>query len=87
MAVYVDKARMPYRRMKMCHMIADNLDELHDMATKIGVDHKWFQGNASFPHFDICQSKRELALEHGAIEVTNRELVQAMRRIREGTQK
>ena len=60
--------------MIMCHMLADTQQELFDMATTIGVNHKWFQPN-SWPHFDICKSKRELAVKAGAIEVTDREAV------------
>lgn len=32
MSVYIDKANLPFRKMIMCHMIADNLEELHQMA-------------------------------------------------------
>ena len=82
MAVYVDDAQNPFGRMKMSHMLADSPDELHAMAEKIGVARKWFQGNASFPHYDIAQSKRALALGYGAVEVTRQELAQLMRRLR-----
>ena len=54
MAVYVDQARHPYRRMMMSHMVADSEPELHNMARRIGVAYRWFQGD----HYDICQSKR-----------------------------
>ena len=67
MKVYVDEAKNPYGRMKMCHMTADNLDELHIMASRIGVRRKWFQDHRR-PHYDICQSKRRLAIQYGAIE-------------------
>lgn len=83
MAVYVDKARNPYGRMLMCHMIADTLEELHGMADAIGVNRKWFQADASFPHYDICQSKRRLALAAGAIEIDRRTLAEKMRSIRD----
>jgi hypothetical protein len=84
MSVYVDRYRAPYGRMRMSHMIADTPDELHQMADAIGVARKWFQGQASFPHYDVCESKRQEAIRLGAVEVENRaDFVAAMRRIRE----
>jgi hypothetical protein len=72
--VYVDdmyKLSMgKYRRMKMSHMIADTEEELHAMARRIGVARRWYQGD----HYDICMSKRQLAVEYGAKEITLREL-------------
>ena len=56
----------------MCHMIADTPDELHAMADKIGVARKWFQRMSSFPHYDIAQSKRALAVDNGAVELHTR---------------
>ena len=71
MAVYVDDMRAEYRRMVMCHMIADTDDELHAMADRIGVARKWFQkpGTAR-RHYDIALSKRALAVQFGATEIT-----------------
>jgi len=72
--VYVDTARHPFRGYVMCHMIADNLDELHAMADKIGMERRWFQSppKASHPHYDIPEGKRARALALGAQEVTQR---------------
>ena len=78
MSVYVDAMRAPYRGMVMCHMLADSLDELHAMADAIGVQRRWFQ-NKRTPHYDICLSKRALALKFGAVELkTNREVVRVI---------
>jgi len=66
----------------MCHMVADTIDELHDMAEKIGINRKWFQSKASSPHYDICKSKRVNAVNFGAIEVDRRGLVSVIRRLR-----
>lgn len=70
MAVYVDDMAARFGRMIMCHMIADTDEELHEMACRIGIARKWFQGD----HYDICRSKRRRALSFGAIEVSRREL-------------
>lgn len=79
MAVYIDdmyKFKLgQYRGMKMSHMIADSNKELHDMAKKIGINSKWFQGN----HYDVCFQKRKLAIELGAIEVNMKELVRILK--------
>jgi signal recognition particle subunit SEC65 len=74
MAVYVDDARNSYGRMLMSHMIADSLEELHEMAGNVGLRRKWFQ-NVRLPHYDLCQSKKRLAVNYGAIEVSAKELI------------
>lgn len=79
--VYVGTWKWPYGRMIMFHMATDgDLEELHQMADKIGIKRKWFQNDYQgteyhSPHYDICQSKKKLALEFGAVEINDRELV------------
>jgi hypothetical protein len=70
MAVYVDTARHRYGRMVMCHMWADSLQELLEMADRIGVRRQWLQQppRASWVHFDICLKKKALAIGYGAIQ-------------------
>ena len=59
----------------MCHMMADSTEELFQMVDKIGVQRKWIQKVGTlWEHFDICLSKKELAIKAGAIEVTARDL-------------
>jgi hypothetical protein len=65
-----EPSHRPGRRYVMSHMIADTEDELHAMADKIGVARKWHQGD----HYDITQSKKALAVQHGAVAITLREL-------------
>lgn len=84
MSVYVDNMHeVPlgqFGRMKMSHMIADTTEELLAMADKIGVARRWLQKPGEpGEHFDIAKSKRALAIEHGAIEITMREFVQKVR--------
>lgn len=81
MAVYVDSGKIPYGRMLMSHMLADTPEELHAMADRIGVRRKWFQPLSS-PHYDVCQEKRQLAIEAGAVIVGRKETVAVIRRIR-----
>lgn len=84
MSVYVDEPVHPFGRMLMCHMMADTHDELVAMADHIGVARKWLQHPGEWcEHFDVCKSKRALAVEAGAHEVTSRTLVRAARALAE----
>ena len=74
MAVYVDNYQAAWKGMKMSHMMADTLDELHEMADKIGLKREWFQEHSQ-PHYDVSESKRQEAIVNGAIEMSARELV------------
>ena len=78
--VYVDEAVWPFGRMMMCHMIADTRAELDAMADKIGVSRRWIQHpDTNREHYDICKSKRALAIRYGAKVVTATELVSIVR--------
>lgn len=84
MAVYVDDMQAGYGRMKMCHMVADTDEELHAMAANIGVARHWHQKHGTpQSHYDICLSKRVLAVHYGAQEITQRETGMIVRRKRE----
>lgn len=74
MAVYVDDMKAGYGRMKMCHMLADSDEELHAMAARIGVARRWHQKSGTpQSHYDICLSKRALAVQFGAQKITQRQ--------------
>lgn len=81
MAVYVDQGKIPYRGMLMSHMLSDSLDELHAMANRICLRREWFQADGT-PHYDLCQAKRRLAIQLGAIEITRRQTVSLIRQLR-----
>jgi hypothetical protein len=89
MAVYVDDMyTIPlgeFRGMKMSHMIADTREELLAMVAKIGVSKYHIQhlGTAN-EHFDICKSKRDLAVKNGAVEISMRQcskMIQSRKKI------
>lgn len=81
MAVYIDDFFADYRGMKMCHMIADSTEELLAMVDRIGVHQKYIQCKGTFKeHFDICSSKRTLAInKYGAIPIGMRDYSRMVR--------
>ena len=66
MTVYVDDMRARFREHIMCHMIGDIESELHDMAGRIGIARRWYQGD----HYDVTLDSRALAVSLGALEIT-----------------
>ena len=64
---------------RWCHLTTDgDLEDLHEFAQSIGLKREWFQEHPRVPHYDLRPSKRERALEAGAVFVSARE--QALRR-------
>ena len=77
--VYIDSMNARYGNMIMCHMIADTTAELIQMADTIGVKRKWIQyPGTPKEHFDICITKKQLAIANGAKEITWREFANIM---------
>ena len=79
--VYVGKREYKYQRMIMSHMVADSLDELHEMAQNVGVAKRHFQNKEAKPHYDICKQNKLKAIEQGAIEVDDRKIVELCRKL------
>lgn len=69
MAIYVDDYEGKFRGMVMAHLFADTADELHAFANRIGLRRAWFHQQRSLAHYDVCKSKRQAALELGAIDL------------------
>lgn len=82
--VYVDKQKNRLGRMKLCHMLADSLDELHEMAERIGLKREWFQPKST-PHYDVSIERRKLALRLGAVEADGKKVIELIRKHREQT--
>lgn len=76
--VYVDDSRIKYGRMYMCHMWADTLDELLQMADMIGLNRRYLQSppKSTWTHFDICLKNKTKAIKNGAILVTTLEALE-----------
>ncbi|HUR97264.1 MAG TPA: DUF4031 domain-containing protein [Pyrinomonadaceae bacterium] len=82
MPVYVDNLRdYGWRHGPSCHLIADSVDELMEFAVRMGLRPEWFQAKST-PHFDLTADGRALAVEHGAVEIDQRELVAKIRELR-----
>ena len=76
MAILVDECNWPWRDLLWCHMVSDtSLDELHAFARWIGIPERGFQGD----HYDIPEEARAIAVAEGALEVSSREVVEALR--------
>ena len=73
--VYIGNREYKYGRMIMSHMAADTLEELHQMAKAIGVSKRHFQNLNGKPHYDICKQNKQKAMNLGAKEVDDREII------------
>jgi len=60
MAVYVDAAIWAWSGLKWCHLLADDLDELHRFAANLGIKRSSFQcpPKAATPHYDLTGYER-----------------------------
>lgn len=83
MSVYIDPPRDYGGKFKHCsHMIADTPEELHAFALRIGCKRRWFQDKADSPHYDVFAGMRDKAVAFGAIEVTDKFMIDWQRRNR-----
>jgi hypothetical protein len=76
MALLVDEAIWPWRGRRWAHLVSDShLDELHDLAHRIGLPYLAFQGD----HYDVHEDLRAAAIAAGAVPTPGRDLVRALR--------
>jgi Protein of unknown function (DUF4031) len=77
MSIFVDQCRWSHKDHHWCHMVSDvSIEDLHRFAAHLGVPRRAFHGD----HYDLPQHVRDLALVHGAIEVSSREVVAILTR-------
>lgn len=68
-----------WRYQTACHMFADDEDELHELAQRIGLQRSWFQGHTSLDHYDLTVSKRIQAIAAGAVPADRKTEVKYIR--------
>jgi hypothetical protein len=75
-ALLVDEPIWPFRDRLWCHLVSDtSYDELHDLAERLGIPRRAFQGD----HYDLPADLRGEAIALGATPVSGRELILRLR--------
>jgi hypothetical protein len=84
LAVYVDEPIWHWKGRKWCHLMADDISELHRFAFRLGLQLSSYQGppKTRAPHYDITGFERDKAIRLGAIASGRREIVTVLRRVR-----
>ncbi|MGY0201996.1 DUF4031 domain-containing protein [Leptothrix sp. BB-3] len=81
--MYVDDAEVMKRGHAWFHLMADNIQELHEFAASIGLAPRAFHRGARHPHYDVTAGQRWRALQNGATSITARDAVRIGRRVAE----
>lgn len=68
-AIYVDDAIHSWRGRLWAHLFSPDIEALHEFAARLGMRRDWFQQppKASWPHYDLTESRRSQALRLGAV--------------------
>ena len=84
MAIYVDDAIWDWHGRKWCHLLADDIDELHRFANAISLHRISYQGppKTNNPHYDITGFERSRAIARGAVTCDRSGIVMVLRRLR-----
>lgn len=75
--VYIDDAHIQQAGWFASNMVANDKDELMEMAAHIGCKSEWVKEGGQYgrPYFEIAQTKKLMAMRLGAKEVTVRWLM------------
>jgi hypothetical protein len=84
MTAYVDDAIWKWQGLKWCHLLADDIDELHRFAARLGIFRTSYQGppKTSAPHYDLTSFERARAIALGAKPCSRAEIVAVFRLVR-----
>jgi len=82
MAAYVDNVAIKWGGNTWCHLVADSLSELHEIARLLGLRRKWFQVSASYPHYDVTAKTRARALELGVLIGDRKQIIRCARTLK-----
>jgi hypothetical protein len=84
MAVYVDDAIWKWQGRNWCHLVADDIDELHRFARRLGLHRISYQGppKTPNPHYDLTAFERRRALAYGAATCDRTAVVTIVRKLR-----
>lgn len=77
--------KMYGKSVESCHMFSDtnNVDELKEFAVKMGLKLSWLQKSRDgLFHFDLVKSKRKIAIESGAEEISKEKFLEVHRNLR-----
>jgi hypothetical protein len=82
--VYVDAPIWEWQGLKWSHLLADDVDDLHRFAARLGIHRTSYQGppRTSVPHYDLTSYERKRAIALGAIACSREEIVAIVRRSR-----
>ncbi|WP_137043491.1 DUF4031 domain-containing protein [Pseudolabrys sp. FHR47] len=83
MSVYVDDPIWSRWGRKWCHLLADDIDELHRFARELGLHRSSYQGppKTTKPHYDLTAVERERALRYGAIRTDRTGIIIVLRQL------
>jgi hypothetical protein len=84
MSIYIDQAIWEWHGLKWAHLLADDIDELHRFAARLGIHRSSYQGppKTATPHYDLTGYERGRAIASGAIACSRYEIVAVVRRLR-----
>jgi hypothetical protein len=85
MTVYVDDPIWDWQGRKWCHLLADDIDELHRFAREVGLHRISYQGppKTANPHYDITGFERSRAITLGAMTCDRTAIVTVLHQLRQ----